>query len=347
MRRGLPASSTTGMTARLANDEEGGGMKGEIIAPGEPSPAEIEAHYALAFNAAYRRGLAAIVEAGLVLAEAKATLEHGRWLEWLEHRTPISTRTAQELMRIAGDPNIGRYVLPNASHDSHLPQDRRTLVEICGMAPERFDGLVSDGIINPEMKRGEVRIALARAGHAEPEPPVEALPAGKYRAILADPPWRFETWAGGNDRAPDRHYPTLSLTAIELMPVMNIAADDAALFLWVTSDNLRHAQRVMRHWDFELVSTAFVWVKEGPPGLGYWTRKGSEICLLGTRGRPKRLARDVPEVIRAPRGRHSEKPAEIHARIERLVPGPYIELFARARREGWDAWGNHPGLGGR
>jgi len=321
-------------------------VSGEIIPPGGASPAEIEELYARAFDAAWRRGLESIVEAGRVLAAAKEALEHGRWLAWLAERTPVSTRTAQELMRIASDPNIARHVAANASHDSHLPQDRRVLVELCGMEEERFDGLVSDGTINPEMKRGELRIALARAAHAEPGPPVDALPAGRYRAILADPPWRFETWAGGNDRAPDRHYPTLSLTAIELMPVIGIAAEDAALFLWVTSDNLRFAGRVMRGWGFELVSTAFVWVKDGPPGLGYWTRKGSELCLLGTRGKPKRLDRGVPEVIRAGRGRHSEKPAEVYERIERLVPGPYIELFARGARAGWDSWGNHPGLGG-
>ena len=320
-------------------------MKGEIIKPGEASPAEIEDRYALAFNAAYRRGLEAIVEAGRILATAKAALEHGRWMAWLESRTPVSTRTAQELMRIAADPNIARHVRANASHDSHLPQDRRTLVELCGLEKERFDSLVVAGTIHAEMGRGDVKRALADQRHRASAQPLALVPAGKFGAILADPPWRFEARTmDGLGRSADNHYPTMSVEEILCLPVMNLAADDSALFLWVTSENLKSAGAVMASWGFDLVTTAFVWIKEGHPGLGYWTRKGAEICLLGTRGRPRRQAKDVPEVVRAPRGQHSEKPAEVYERIERLVPGPYIELFARRRREGWNAWGNDPAL---
>jgi N6-adenosine-specific RNA methylase IME4 len=75
-------------------------------------------------------------------------------------------------------------------------------------------------------------------------------------------------------------------------------------------------------------------------GMGYWTRANSEACLLATRGKPKRLNADVRQGIIAPRREHSRKPDGIHARIERLVAGPYCELFARERRPGWDAWGN-------
>jgi N6-adenosine-specific RNA methylase IME4 len=75
-------------------------------------------------------------------------------------------------------------------------------------------------------------------------------------------------------------------------------------------------------------------------GLGYWTRANTEPCLLTTRGHPKRLHADVRQGIIAPRREHSRKPPCIHERIERLVAGPYVELFARQRRSGWDAWGN-------
>ena len=142
--------------------------------------------------------------------------------------------------------------------------------------------------------------------------------------------------------SPEAHYPTLSVGEIALLPIMNLAADDSLLFLWVTSENLHRAGMVMYSWGFDLRTTAFVWCK-GTFGLGYWTRKGAEICLLGIRGKPKRQAADVPEVITAPRGAHSAKPEEVYGRIERLVSGPYIELFARDRRPGWDAWGNAGG----
>lgn len=74
--------------------------------------------------------------------------------------------------------------------------------------------------------------------------------------------------------------------------------------------------------------------------LGYWTRSNSEVCLLATRGKPKRSNADVRQAIIAPRREHSRKPDGIHERIERLVAGPYLELFARQRRPGWDCWGN-------
>ena len=299
------------------------------------------------FNVVYRAGVAAIVTAGRILIEAKAEIPHGEWADWLVDHTPVSKRTASTLMRIADDPNILRY-LANRNQDSDLPlpDDKVVLGQLCGIEPERFDGLVEAGKIHPEMRRGDVRIALVEQGHAATAAsPLEELPHGKWRAILADPPWAFEARGGGNDRAPQNHYPTMSLTAIELLPIMNIAADDAVLFLWVTSDRIKDAPRVMAQWGFELVSTAFVWVKDGPAGLGYWTRKGAEICLLGKRGNPKRLSGGVEEVIVAPRGPHSRKPSEVRERIEALVPGPYVELFARDVREGWDVWGNHPGLG--
>ena len=73
--------------------------------------------------------------------------------------------------------------------------------------------------------------------------------------------------------------------------------------------------------------------------MGYWTRASSEVCLLGTRGKPKRLNADVRQGIIAPVRQHSRKPDGIHERIERLVAGPYLELFARQQREGWTAWG--------
>ena len=295
------------------------------------------------FNYVYSAGLRATITAGRVLIEAKAEIPHGEWEEWLRIYTPVSPRTASRLMKVAGDPNILRE-LANRPHAADLPNDYTTLAEICGLEPERFDALIEAGTIHAEMKRGDVRKALV-AGRHDPPPALPELPPQKWRAILADPPWPFETYGGGNDRAAENHYPTMTLNDIEFLPVMNLAADDALLFLWVTSDRIKDAPRVMVQWGFELVSTAFIWVKDRP-GKGYWTRKGSELCLLGKRGNPKRLSASVNEVIEAPRGAHSEKPDEVYDRIHELAPGPYIELFARRPRAGWDAWGNDPALRG-
>ena len=321
-------------------------VEGEVLPPvgaAMPWTTEEEARARLFFTS-YHRGVSSFVEAGTVLADAKAQMQHGRFQAWIAERLPISYRTAAQLMQIARDPNIRAFALKSA-HDSLLPPDKTILAELCGMPPEEFGGLVADGVIHAEMKRGDLKrhLVQARHGSGETEPP----PGGQYGVILADPPWPFATrGGGGKGRSAENHYSTMTLGEIMNVPGVELAAADAVLFLWVTSDLIAHAPAVAHGWGFQIVSTAFVWVKEGAPGLGYWTRKGAEICLLGTRGSPKRLAADVAEVIHAPRRGHSRKPGEVYERVERLAAGPYLELFARPleRRPGWTYWGNDPAL---
>lgn len=169
----------------------------------------------------------------------------------------------------------------------------------------------------------------------------------KYSVIYADPPWSFDVWSGeGKDRSAENHYPTMTQSEIEALPVGDMAADDCALFMWAVMPQLPEALAAIEAWGFEYKTCAFVWVKQTKDeerfatGMGYWTRANAEICLLATRGSPARLNADVHQVILSPRTEHSRKPDEAAARIERLVPGPYIELFARRPRDGWDVWGN-------
>lgn len=176
-----------------------------------------------------------------------------------------------------------------------------------------------------------------------------ALPVGerKYSVIYADPPWSFDVWSGaGKDRAAENHYPTMTQAQIEALPVEAMAADDCALFMWAVMPQLPEALAVIKAWGFEYKTCAFVWVKQTKDeerfatGMGYWTRANAEICLLATRGSPARLNADVHQVIASPRMEHSRKPDDAAERIMRLVPGPYLEMFARSPREGWDVWGN-------
>lgn len=175
------------------------------------------------------------------------------------------------------------------------------------------------------------------------------LPVKRYGAILADPPWRFKTWSPkGRDRCPDsKHYPTMDTNDIQRMNVGKMAADDCVLFLWATWPMLQDALAVIDAWGFKYKTCGFAWTKIGrlPTGLlwqgtGYWTRANTEVCLLATRGHPKRKQRDVLQAILEPRREHSRKPDCVYERIERLIDGPYLELFARQRRAGWSVWGN-------
>ena len=193
--------------------------------------------------------------------------------------------------------------------------------------------------------------------------PFAGLEKHGYGALLADPPWRFEVWSGTTAvqkrgskttyKAAEVHYETMSMDEIVGLPVREVAAPDCALFMWVTWPTLLDGIRIMEGWGFLYKTCAFNWMKahagqielfhdEITPlmKMGYWTRASSEICLLGTRGKPKRLNADVRQGIIAPVRQHSRKPDGIHERIERLVAGPYLELFARQTRPGWTAWGN-------
>ena len=296
----------------------------------------------------WRMGITGIYVAGRALAAYRARAGYGQWGAWLEATLPISHQTAGQLMRIARDANIGRYLETVATGNTLLPDDRRVLDEICGLEAEQFDGLIEGGVIHAEMRRGDLRRHLVQSRHGgSGRVELAPIPEGKYSVILADPPWPFEAYSGGGKgRSTENHYPTMSADELALMAgqVRGAAAEDCALFLWTISSHLDAALLTMRQWGFDFRATAFVWAKEGAPGLGYWTRCRTEICLLGARGRPKRLAADVDEFIHAPRGRHSEKPEEVYGRIERLVAGPYLELFARRARSGWDGWGNDPAL---
>ena len=185
--------------------------------------------------------------------------------------------------------------------------------------------------------------------------PFSNLPRGHYKAILADPPWGFKTWSGPEKKLASRGtvapYRTMEMDAIKALPVADLAADDCCLFMWFVWPTLPDALAVIEAWGFSYKTCAFAWIKADPyrlfaleedvrMGLGYWTRANSEACLLATRGKPKRRDNTVRQGIIAPRREHSRKPDEIHGRIERLVAGPYLELFGRQSRPGWDVWGN-------
>lgn len=172
-----------------------------------------------------------------------------------------------------------------------------------------------------------------------------ALPrAGQYGCILADPPWAFATYSHPVEgrvpqRAARQHYDVVDTRDLGALPVGALAAKHCALFMWAVGSHLEHAIALGHSWGFAFKTIGFVWVKPSI-GLGYWSRKQTETCLLFTKGKPRRTSTSVWELITAPRREHSRKPDEQYERIERLVAGPYVELFARQTREGWDSWGN-------
>jgi len=126
----------------------------------------------------------------------------------------------------------------------------------------------------------------------------------KYEIVYADPPWAYRTYSKkGQGRSAESHYPTMSVEDIKALPVAEIVAKDCALFMWITFPCLQEALEVIRAWGFEYKTVAFVWVKQNRKadslfwGMGYWTRANAEMCILATKGHPKRLSSGVHQII--------------------------------------------------
>jgi len=180
------------------------------------------------------------------------------------------------------------------------------------------------------------------------------FPAKRYQIIYADPPWSFLRGAWGGSVKQPTHYPRMHTSDIMALPVGELAERNSLLFLWTTSSHLLDALEVMQAWGFKYNKIGFVWIKtrqDGQPicGLGALTRNACEFCLIGVRGKgvPQK-DKTIRQLVIAPRRAHSQKPPEVRKRIECLFGEvPRIELFARERVPGWDAWGNevHPPAG--
>lgn len=168
----------------------------------------------------------------------------------------------------------------------------------------------------------------------------------KYKIIYADPPWSYNDKMNGHSFSLDHEYETQSKNWIADLPVGGVAGKDSVLFLWAVSPQLPGALEVMNAWGFRYITVAFCWSKHHKSGkkvknLGRWTMGNVELCLLGRKGKPRRIKKNIGQLVEAERTTHSKKPAEVRKRIVELMGDlPRIELFAREKTPGWDVWGN-------
>ena len=174
-----------------------------------------------------------------------------------------------------------------------------------------------------------------------PSPKTSEGALSQFGILYADPPWRLGSGKGSPP------YPCLSTKVICALPVESIAAQDCALFLWAVHSHLPNALAVIQAWGFTYKTCAFTWVKRTPRdtsfflGRGYWTHSNPEVCLLATRGKPRRRGTGIASLVISPRREHSRKPDEVRDRIVSLLGDlPRAELFARQKVPGWSAWGN-------
>ena len=174
-----------------------------------------------------------------------------------------------------------------------------------------------------------------------------SLPDKKYKIIYADPAWKYAS--GFLKRNWSNKYNTMKAEDIYNLPVNKIADDNCILFLWVTFPKLLEGLETIKQWGFTYKTVAFYWIKTNKDkvknyyfkGPGFWTRANPEICILATKGKPKRLSGNVDKLVVSDRREHSRKPDIIRKHIVDLLGDcDRIELFARQKFEGWDAWGN-------
>ena len=183
----------------------------------------------------------------------------------------------------------------------------------------------------------------------------DQIPRKTYGVIYADPPWHHVSYSTkGQVRSPSSHYKTMSIAEIAAMPVADLAAKDCWLVMWTTQPHLEQAFTVMRGWGFRYSSIFQFWFKLNPKaasalfltlqdfhkGMGFTTRKNVEFMILARRGKPKRLSKSIRDFVIAARRQHSRKPDSVPVDIEAFAAGPYLELFGRESRPGWDVFGN-------
>lgn len=236
----------------------------------------------------------------------------------------------------------GELAISTAAQLARLPADEQARLIREAADPKALAKVAKEFRAEKQAAKAEKRAAREQSLGAK----LAALPEQRYGVIIADPEWRYEVWseATGRDRSPDNHYPTSDLDAIRARPVGDIAAADCVLFLWVTVPFLAAGLSVLAAWGFAYV-THIVWIKErmgGAHGTGYWFWGEHEVVLVGKRGAPPAPTpgSQFPSYFVAPVGEHSAKPLRVHEIAEAYFPTlPKIELNARTRRAGWDAWG--------
>lgn len=164
-----------------------------------------------------------------------------------------------------------------------------------------------------------------------------ALPAGPFRVIAIDPPWKYGARPDDPTHRARNPYPDMSLDEIKALPVADFAHEDCVLWLWTTNAFMREAFECLDAWGFAS-KTILTWVKDRM-GTGDWLRGRTEHCLMAVRGKPVVTLTNQTTAIAGPLREHSRKPDEFYQLVESLCPGNKLEMYSREPRDGWQSWG--------
>jgi N6-adenosine-specific RNA methylase IME4 len=247
-------------------------------------------------------------------------------------RAAADTRRRANLKKGTAPPEGEKFPVRGRSLDrigAQFQVSGRTLCKIMEMVEGGFSQQMDAlglGRIEGAYRRYKIQEEAKRIRSLPP------LPQGPFRVIVLDPAWEYDKNAWRfSVSAPD--YPTMPVDEIRKLNIPALADQDCILWLWTTNSHMADALDLVRHWGFRQ-KTILTWVKDRM-GVGEWLRGQTEHCILAVRGRPVKTLTNQTTVLRAPRGRHSEKPEAFYQLVESLCPGSKLELFARREREGW------------
>ena len=231
---------------------------------------------------------------------------------------PSASNLTYDIYAEANTPNIG------VPHPSPLPALPLASASPPAAAAGQRGGTTTHGVVLPMFS------------------PAAQQPTKRYRTIVADPPWHYSDPAFGYGA--DANYPTMTPEELMGMPVGLWAMDKAHLYLWTTNTFLVEAHEIAKAWGFK-PKTLLTWIKRRPTndnslGMGHYFRVCTEHVLFAVRGSLATLHGDQPNFFFAPRTGHSEKPAAFYDMVQRMSLGPYLDVFARKQRFGWDTWGD-------
>lgn len=247
--------------------------------------------------------------------------------------------------------DFGRDLLLHCDDKGNLPRGFvKEIAAECNVEPAEINRRKRFAQVYPtEAERDHAMItfsswfAIVNRGLKQETPAAEPsdvpLPEDVYRTIVADPPWQYGNTSTRG--AAEDHYPTMSIAQLCELPVEDWAADEAHLYLWTTNGFLREAFEVLDAWGF-VYKTTLTWVKP-QLGMGNYFRSSTEHILFGVRGGMKMLDSNQINWFQEKRGRHSKKPARFFDLVEKVSPGPFLEMFAREHpldRQHWAVWGN-------
>jgi N6-adenosine-specific RNA methylase IME4 len=295
-----------------------------------------------------------IVLADTRRAELEAEERAGRKKRFTSENQPrgnIDVTPLQKRELMAESRRAPLLHLPNADRDKYFAQCRKALVPATTMSvaalakldePKRKKVLSNlTGAKDIKKAIGEVRLEAKRelAERIRKSPIV--TPDGRYQVIVADPPWKYDNRAEDTTHRGANPYPDMSINEICDLPVEDLAQDNCILWLWTTNAFMREAYQCLDAWGFTS-KTILTWDKE-IMGVGDWLRGQTEHCLVAVKGRPIISLTNQTTILREKRREHSRKPDGFYSLVENLCPGSKLEMFSRAARPGWVAWGAESG----